>query len=438
MEPTQLTSLLSSTAVNHFKPAHAVGQPLPQKADSLQSSTSPQISKINPNSPQQLLNQQIMASLNERLGSEGLGKIEELDSSEFTPEKVADRIMGFIRNGLALAASNGADADKVDSLMAKAREGVETGFKQAQEILKGIGALDNQGVADSINKTYALLQEGLDKLENPARMDQSAGVSESASYSRSEQLSLQLTTREGDTVTLMVERNSSASSSQSISRNEGGTTFTSSRMSSAESRFSYSVEGDLNQDEQKSIDQLMQRMDGIADRFFNGQTQAALSQANNLNYDSDTIADYAIGLTRSESSQSQQAITAYQKVSQLGPLGVAISDDTPPTERFRKMGEYLQEIKGALSDSKLHQLFNAPEKVVSDLVKGTLAMDERASGIGSLPDDARNAMQKVNDALIQSLIKQQQERLAAPQESAPESQREAVTDPKEGSINDIV
>ncbi|MBF0472021.1 MAG: DUF5610 domain-containing protein [Gammaproteobacteria bacterium] len=438
MEPTQLTSLLSQPTVYPFKAANAVGQPSPQTGQlSRPENTDLSRSVLNPNSPQQLINQQIMARLNERLESEGLGKAEDLNPSEFTPEKVADRILGFVRNGLALAAANGANEDEVSSLMESARKGIEEGFQEAKNILEGLGALNNEAVASGINRTYELLQQGLDKLENPAATAAAVAttaLSEASSYRRSEQISLELTTREGDRVTLLVERNSGADESRQLQRDENGSRLSASNSSYAESRLTYSVEGDLNEDERAAIDGLMKRIDKVSDRFFDGQTQAALSQAANINHNSDEIVSYSLGLAKSE--VSTRAVSAYQSVGQLGsPVMGEEVNDTPPTEKFRKMGEYLQELQNAMKESKMGQLFMAPEESAANLFKGSLQMDERfGESMARLEQQSADAMQRVNDALIDSLVKRNEERVA----QEPVSQVDSNSAAKEQKVTDMV
>jgi hypothetical protein len=84
---------------------------------------------------------------------------------DFTPDKVADRIIGFIEQRLKSEAAAGADTSKLEGLLAQAREGVEKGFAEARKILDGMGVLKGK-VAEDIDATYEKIQSGLKGLES--------------------------------------------------------------------------------------------------------------------------------------------------------------------------------------------------------------------------------------------------------------------------------
>ncbi|MBL4762633.1 MAG: DUF5610 domain-containing protein [Gammaproteobacteria bacterium] len=120
---------------------------------------------------QKVFNQRILATVSEQLNAlnvhlelAGAAPIETLLSEDFTAEKVAERILGFITAGIA-----GLDADDPDRtrLLAAARSGFEQGYAEAKEILVGLGVFAG-GVLETAEKTYELIQQGLDKLEGVA------------------------------------------------------------------------------------------------------------------------------------------------------------------------------------------------------------------------------------------------------------------------------
>ena len=83
---------------------------------------------------------------------------------EYTPEKVAGRILGFIEQRLQSEAAAGADPAKLDKLLSQARDGVEKGFAEARKILDGMGVLKGQ-VASDIDDTYKRIQDGFGDLD---------------------------------------------------------------------------------------------------------------------------------------------------------------------------------------------------------------------------------------------------------------------------------
>ena len=90
-------------------------------------------------------------------------------ANDYTPEKVAGRILGFIEQRLQSEQAAGADPSKLKGLLEQARSGVEKGFAEARKILDGMGVLQGK-VASDIDDTYQKIQDGfsdLDKRFNP-------------------------------------------------------------------------------------------------------------------------------------------------------------------------------------------------------------------------------------------------------------------------------
>ncbi|MFK5985418.1 MAG: DUF5610 domain-containing protein, partial [Pseudomonadota bacterium] len=110
---------------------------------------------------QKILQTELVGKLEERFKQEGI-ELKGLNSDDFTPDKVAGRILGFIEMGIARAG----DDEEKQSLLEQAREGVEQGFKEAKDILEAIGVLNGK-VKEDIDKTYELIQAGFDKLGKP-------------------------------------------------------------------------------------------------------------------------------------------------------------------------------------------------------------------------------------------------------------------------------
>ena len=65
-------------------------------------------------------------------------------ANDYTPEKVAGRILGFIEQRLQSEQAAGADPSKLKGLLEQARSGVEKGFAEARKILDGMGVLQGK------------------------------------------------------------------------------------------------------------------------------------------------------------------------------------------------------------------------------------------------------------------------------------------------------
>lgn len=115
------------------------------------------------NEPQALLYRSAIESLNEVLaedfGANAIGKAMGQDNS---PEATADRIVSLSTGFFEAFKKNHPDKDEqevLDLFMHTIRTGFETGFREAQDILSGLGALEGE-VASGINKTFDLVMQG--------------------------------------------------------------------------------------------------------------------------------------------------------------------------------------------------------------------------------------------------------------------------------------
>lgn len=139
----------------------------------------------------------------------------------------------------------------------------------------------------------------------------------------------------------------SASRAESVAGEEGGYSYA----SVASSRYQLSVQGDLNEDEQAAIGELLEQVNQLADEFFTGDLQTAFDYASGLGYDAEQISGFALNLTRVEiqkASMAYQPETASQDlISQLKPVGEFIQHLGQSLELagyFAEPGDLLQQI----------------------------------------------------------------------------------------------
>ncbi len=214
---------------------------------------------------QQILQKEIIGKLEERLKAEGID-LKGLDANDYTPEKVSDRILSFVRAGVAM----GENDEQRASLLQAARKGVEQGFKEARDILESLNVLNGK-VKEDIDKTYELIQQGLDQIANPdARQDVGIIDSEMAIQdqgSERRQTRVEIFTRDGDKVTIELQRQSSYSSGGSYRSNADGSSFTAGYRSHQYTEVNYQVDGNLDKQEQAAIDDLIKQLNGVAKDF---------------------------------------------------------------------------------------------------------------------------------------------------------------------------
>lgn len=112
--------------------------------------------------------EEILKKLNEALGKYGQS-VEQLKPEDATPEATSDRILKGIKGLFAAYKSQNPElsgAELVDGFIAEAKKGVQAGYDDAHETLKGIGAFSFEGLEDTISKTLTLVTDGLSSLRD--------------------------------------------------------------------------------------------------------------------------------------------------------------------------------------------------------------------------------------------------------------------------------
>jgi hypothetical protein len=105
---------------------------------------------------------EILAAINKELGEKYTLDPETVDQADYTPEKTADRIVAGVTafySGYRKSNPELSDEEALDRFMKAARSGVDKGYGQAYDILKGLGAFEVEGVEEGIAKTKSLIEE---------------------------------------------------------------------------------------------------------------------------------------------------------------------------------------------------------------------------------------------------------------------------------------
>ncbi|GKT12597.1 MAG: hypothetical protein ISEC1_P1575 [Thiomicrorhabdus sp.] len=197
-----------------------------------------------------------------------------------------------------------------------------------------------------------------------------------SAYQYSETMSLQLTTKEGDTVSvdfrqLYAEYQSYRAMESQEEGPKGVRYFESREMMEAtafEEQFAFSVNGDLNDDELKAVFNVFEQVDELANNFFDGNIEKALEKAMALEIDYGQIQSMQLNLTQAEmkaTSYQKSAVSEYENVKEqveggssekaTEDYGVSMSDIPP----------YLQQWQATIE--QLDVYFKAPEKAVDEL-----------------------------------------------------------------------
>lgn len=314
---------------------------------------------------------------------------------DFTPDKVADRVLGFIEQRLQSEAASGAAPAKLESLLTQARQGVEKGFAEARKILDGMGVLKGK-VADDVDTTYDKIQKGLQGLERSyGGQPQAAesGLLAAAAYServaaRAETFDLQVTTRDGDRLRISVAAASASwSQSSAVVASDGSTTLAASSRSSGSLQiggFQVQVEGELDAEERAALEDLFGQVRELSDQFYAGDLAGAFDRALQLDMDGSQLASMSLRLTQ---TTVRQATDAYSTVAQQGGQAASAVNDSL-VDYARGLLDALRSADAVAEDGK---------GMLEQLLEGGFALDERFS------EGMLDKAQKLNQRLLDGL-----------------------------------
>lgn len=292
-----------------------------------------------------------------------------------TAEQAANNILGFIDRQLMRDKESGASSEELEARLQAGLRGFKQGFNEARERLEALSML-NPAVDKAIGKTHDLVLEGIDtlalsylgrplsnpsddsvRLSDPETVSARARTSvkqESYTALRAESFAFELTTREGDRVTISAARQDMTQADISVGKGAAQMRYEQTRAS----EFSLSVSGDLNDEERAAIDQLLQQVDALAADFYRGDLDSAFESALSLGYDPEQIGAFSINLTRTE---IQRASRAY---------GDTAAGDIQ--SRLQPLGHFAKDLGEALNTAAV---FDRPQDLLTELADKMMSPD---------------------------------------------------------------
>jgi hypothetical protein len=319
-------------------------------------------------------------------------------AEEYSPAKVAERILGFVGGNMARVAAEGADSAQLQKNLQQFRDGVEKGFADARKILDGLGVLNGQ-VAANIDDTYQRIQDGLGALDQRygGASNSGTGTTAVAAYSerfvaQSQTFELDVTTREGDKLHIAVAQASASYSQSSVAAASNGSSSAAQVSSQSSSlqigNFQISVEGDLNDDERAALTKLFGQVQDLSDKFYAGDLNGAFDQALKLELDGSQLTSLSLHLSQ---TSVRQATDAYSAVAEQG--------GQPASAVNGSLIEYAKGLLEALRSS--NEASDNARGTLEQLLQGTQSLDDRFDK--SRLDKADSFNQRLLDGLQQLL-----------------------------------
>lgn len=124
-----------------------------------------------------------------------------------------------------------------------------------------------------------------------------SAVASSASFSLRQRASFEFVTQEGDVVELTVRNRAAFSTSYASVQDASGSASVAETNIVSSSRLSIEVHGDLNDKELAAIKAVLTQVEGLADKFFGGDVQAAFAASSDLHIDSTQLASVAVEMS---------------------------------------------------------------------------------------------------------------------------------------------
>lgn len=310
-------------------------------------------------------------------------KPKESKEGVFDFEEVAENVLSFIGGAIKSAKANGAADDELISMFEQARDGVLKGVEQARKDLAG---LMNPEIDEGITRSLNAIKEGIKELEqellgtdkedradNKDSID-SVRAESQTSYSVENSRELVVTTAEGDEVTIRFSSQESFAEQQSLAASvddegNGQVTFTTAQAYSYGEQFSFTVDGELSEEERKAIGELVADSSSLVDEFFNGDVQSAYEQLQSLGFDEQQISNFAIEASQAENIETVQR---YEQVSRYSE----IKQDDFPKAPVRSIADYVEQLVKV--DKAAAERLNLPESfdnLVNDLINRMVKVD---------------------------------------------------------------
>ncbi|HHH35860.1 MAG TPA: hypothetical protein ENK48_03410 [Gammaproteobacteria bacterium] len=311
-----------------------------------------------------------------------------------TPAPAAGQVLDRVGQTLAEAGQRGAGPAELRDLLQQAREGVGRGVAEARQALVSMGVGDGS-LMDQVDQAQEALEQGLAALEaryvsTSGTVPSSLAVEMEAASTRS--LALEVTTREGDVVTLSLSSTRAFHQSATLTADGSGGALSLQGTVYQSQSLSLTVDGQLNREEMSAIQDLMKRVDRLADRFFEGDVQEAFATVMETGLDSESLLSFSLDM---EMTRMRQVSSAYQAVAAMDAQAPAPSADpaggaaaaTGPQQApalataLDTLSGLFQDMKAAMEMPALSEAFEEPGRIFRELMNG--AVQVQAAGEGA-------------------------------------------------------
>lgn len=299
----------------------------------------------------------------------------------FDPQAVVDNVSSVLERALQRAAAQGASEEELQSMKEAAQKGVDKGFSDAQDIIKGLGLMSDElgsviGEArEGIRTRLDDFSQGLADLVSNQAASTVQSSRMAASQSQQNSFSFSVTTAEGDVVTINAARRDSQALELVKSQDENGQQLAAQWLDEQGEQFTFTVDGDLNDEETAAIEALLKDVGKVADKFYSGNYEAAFDKAERLDVDGNTLVSMSLNMT-----QKTVAVAEYSAMAS-GEQGKGAADWVMPIKQYAQaLGDLQRNQSDLLDPSALLDTLSAHPKQKSSMLEFAQSMLERLNG----------------------------------------------------------
>jgi hypothetical protein len=316
---------------------------------------------------------------------------EQSTNSMFDFQAVADTVMSFISESMFNANENGASDEELAVMFEQANIGINRGIDEALSELGELSLLD-ESLEQGIEKSRSLITEGIERLGlqflapineedtdpeslSPSGQANNASLETSTTTtsadreryaSNRQSADLVIQTTDGDTVSISfsqlqerasvegfridnsrVNENASERGLERGGRNSQASAYAGTRDYN-EVNFSFTVEGELDEDELAAIETLIKDVGNLQKDFFNGNIELAYEKSLKLGFDNEQIASLSLDL---QQTQTHYASQTYAEVAGLDDKLLPKQDKS-----LKPLLDFIEQLKQV--EDKSAELFN--------------------------------------------------------------------------------
>jgi len=197
---------------------------------------------------------------------------------------------------------------------------VKKGIKETKDAVKQYGTYS----AD-FAKELSEIRKRIDDLLKSYSQPTNTINAQYLDYSTSSNTSVQIETNDGDIISINLSNQQQGQYSSGVLSGNGFSAESLSALTASDKRISYSVEGELDEEELKAIENLVAGISDTVNRYAQGDVDAALDLASNLKLDTSELSAFQF---ETQSSTQYKTVNVYQ---QLG-------SNTAPTKNSASLG----------------------------------------------------------------------------------------------------